>query len=325
VIRLRVLFLIDRAVDHGGAERFAVGLAGALAAKRYELWFCSTREIEPAVADALDRAGVRRLELGRRSKWDAHRFAGLAAVLRRERIDVLHAHMFGSNVWGTIIGRACRVPVVIAHEQTWSYRGEPLRAWLDGHLVGRFATRFVAVSSLDAERMVSVEGVPPEKVVMIPNAYVPRPGALERDLRAELGLDAATPLIGAVSVLRPQKALTVLLEAFSLVLEERPDAHLALAGDGPCRHELRVRARELELDGRVHFSADAATSIRSCAHSMSPRCPRTTREPRWWRLSALPTGRRLSPPRSAVCPTSLPTARPACSFPRVAPMLSPPR
>lgn len=253
MIRLRVLFLIDRAVDHGGAERFAVGLAGALAAKRYELWFCSTREIEPAVADALDRAGVRRLELGRRSKWDAHRFAGLAAVLRRERIDVLHAHMFGSNVWGTIIGRACRVPVVIAHEQTWSYRGEPLRAWLDGHLVGRFATRFVAVSSLDAERMVSVEGVPPEKVVMIPNAYVPRPGALERDLRAELGLDAATPLIGAVSVLRPQKALTVLLEAFSLVLEERPDAHLALAGDGPCRHELRVRARELELDGRVHF------------------------------------------------------------------------
>jgi glycosyltransferase involved in cell wall biosynthesis len=253
VIRLRILHLIDHAVDHGGAERFAVGLALALAAQGHDLWVCSTREIELSVAATLDRGAVRHLNLGRRTKWDVHRFAPLAGLLRRERIDVLHAHMFGSNVWGTLLGRACRVPVVIAHEQTWSYQGDRLRAWLDGHLIGRFATRFVAVSSLDAERMARIEGVPPEKIVMIPNAYVPRSGTRDGDLRAELGLDPSALLIGAVSVLRPQKALTVLLEAFSLVLATVPDAHLALAGDGPCRRELQVRARELSLDGRVHF------------------------------------------------------------------------
>ncbi len=253
MIGLRILFVIDRAVDHGGAERFAVGLAGELACQGHELWMCTTREIEPGVAGVLDRAGVRRLDLARRTKWDVHRFSRLVGMLRRERIDVLHAHMFGSNVWGTLIGRMCRVPVVIAHEQTWSYEGEPLRSWLDGNLIGRLATRFVAVSSLDATRMVSIEGVPPEKVVMIPNAYVPRSSGQNGDLRAELGIDPSTPLIGAVSVLRPQKALSVLLDAFALMLEAMPDAHLAVAGEGPCQRELRRRARELNLDGRVHF------------------------------------------------------------------------
>ena len=32
----------------------------------------------------------------------------------RHRFDVLHSHMFGSNLWGTLVGAACRVPVVIA-------------------------------------------------------------------------------------------------------------------------------------------------------------------------------------------------------------------
>ena len=49
---------------------------------------------------------------------------GLAAAgpaPRRERVDVLHAHKFGSNVWGDRRPLA-GVPVVVAHEQTWSYR-----------------------------------------------------------------------------------------------------------------------------------------------------------------------------------------------------------
>jgi glycosyltransferase involved in cell wall biosynthesis len=253
VKRLRVLFLIDKAVDNGGAERFAVGLATHLPRDRFKVWMCSTREADPPVLRALAEADVTHVHLGRRAKWDVHRFAPLVSLLRRERIDMLHAHMFGSNLWGTLIGRACRVPILLAHEQTWSYQGEPLRRWTDGHVIGRIATRFVAVSTADARRMVTIEGVPAEKVVMIPNAYVPRPGAPNGNLRDELGIDELTPLTTVVSVLRPQKALWVLLEAHARVLDAIPDAHLAIAGDGPCREFLERRAGELGLDGHVHF------------------------------------------------------------------------
>lgn len=251
--RLRILFLIDQVGDNGGAERFAVGLATHLPRDRFELWMCSTRRADPAVAAALTEAGVKHLHLGRQYKWDVHRFARLVRLLRRERFDILHAHMFGSNLWGAIIGRACRVPVIVAHEQTWSYEGSPLRRWLDGRVIGRLATRFVAVSSLDAKRMVSVERVPPEKVVMIPNAYVPRARSVHDDLRRELGIDGSTPLVAVISVLRPQKALSVLLDSYSRVLKAVPDAHLVIAGDGPCRGRLEQHARELELTNTVHF------------------------------------------------------------------------
>lgn len=251
--KIRVLWLIDELALTGGAELFALGLATHLPGDRFDRWFCSTRLADPGMEKVLADAGVEHVHLDRRTKWDFHRFAPLPRVLRRERIDILHAHKFGSNVWGTMIGRAARVPIVLAHEQTWSYEGEPLRRLLDGQLVGRLATRFIAVSSRDAERMSSVEGVPREKVVTIPNAYVPRPPTPDADLRAELGIAPSTPLIGVVAILRPQKALSVLLEAHARLLESVPDAHVVIAGDGESRPELEGLSRQLGTAERVHF------------------------------------------------------------------------
>jgi glycosyltransferase involved in cell wall biosynthesis len=251
--RIRVLFLIDKLVSTGGAEMFAFGLATHLPADRFETWLCSTRVVDAERSAALSEAGVKHVHLDRRTKWDVHRLATLPGLLRRERVDILHAHKFGSNVWGTLLGRAARVPIVLAHEQTWSYQGDPLRRFIDGQLIGRLATRFIAVSWRDAERMSSVEGVPPEKIVMIPNAYVPRPATLDGDLRTELGLERSTPVIGVVAVLRRQKALSVLLRAHLRVLDQIPDAHVVIAGDGECRAELEQLCRELGTTDRVHF------------------------------------------------------------------------
>jgi glycosyltransferase involved in cell wall biosynthesis len=255
--RLRVLSLIDRASDQGGAERFAVGLATHLPRERFESWICSSREPDPATAAAVAATGIPLVTLGRRAKWDVHRMWRFADLLRRERFDVLHAHKFGSNLWGTVIGRACRVPVVIAHEHTWTYEGNPVRVWLDGNVTGRLATRFVAVSAADRERMVTIEGVSRDKVTVIPaTVHIPSLGGTgerDGDLRAELGLASETPVIAIVAVLRPQKAITVLLEAHALVLDRIPDAHLVIAGDGECRQELERRARDLGLEARVHF------------------------------------------------------------------------
>ena len=250
--RVRVLHVIEKAIDSGGAERFAVGLVTHLPPDRFERWLCVTRHADPATSRELADAGVRQIHLQRRAKWDVHRLAGLVGLLRQQRFDVLHAHMFGSNFWGSVIGRACNVPVIIAHEQTWSYEGDRLRRWVDGQVIGRLATRFVAVSAADAERMVALEGVPAEKIVQMPNAYIPRRRG-NGDLRAELGLRSDTPLVGAVAVLRPQKALTVLIDAHALLLQRFPEAHLAIAGDGQCRGEIEQLANQLGIAPSVHF------------------------------------------------------------------------
>jgi glycosyltransferase involved in cell wall biosynthesis len=251
--RLGVLHLINRLTESGGAERFAVGLAVHLPQDRFESCMCVSRGAEDGAVSALADAGIPLISLGRNAKWDVHRLGGLANLIRRGRFDILHAHMFGSNLWGTLIGRACRVPVVIAQEHTWSYEGKPLRVWLDGHVIGRLATRFVAVSGADAERMVTVERVPRAKVVVIPSAYVPSPAGASGGLRAELGLAPDTPLVGTAVVMRPQKALHVLIDAYARVVSALPNAHLVLAGDGECRSDLERQVRELGLQASTHF------------------------------------------------------------------------
>jgi glycosyltransferase involved in cell wall biosynthesis len=251
--RLRVLYMIGFLSQTGGAERFVLGLATNLPRDRFEPWVCAPRGAEPAVAAELAAAGIPLVTLGRRAKWDVHRWVGLPKLLRREHFDILHTHMFGSNLWGSLAGRACRVPVVIAHEHTWSYQGNPLRAWLDGHVIGQLATRFVAVSSSDADRMVTIEGVPAGKVTVIPTAYIPREQTQRGDLRAELGLAPDTPLFGSAAVMRPQKALHVLVQAHARLRALVPDAHLVLAGDGPCQAELERLVADLGLQDSTHF------------------------------------------------------------------------
>jgi len=252
--RTRVLMLVDSLYDGtGGAERFAVGLAAALPPERYEVAVCATRTSEGSLPAGLEAAGVGQFALGRRGRFDVLPFGRLARHLRRARIDVLHCHKFGSNVWGTLIGRAAGVPVVIAHEHTWSYEGQPLRRFLDGRVVGRLAHRFVAVSEADRRRMVQVEHVPEERTLTIPTGYVPRTEAAGGDLRAELGVDDGTPLVGTVAQLRPQKALDVLIDAFARLPEELGSARLVIAGEGPSRADLEQAAARLGVAERVHL------------------------------------------------------------------------
>ena len=67
--------------------------------------------------------------------------------------------------------------MIVAHEHTWSYEGEPLRKWLDGRVTGRLADAFVAVSDRDRKRMIELEKVPADKIVVLPVPFIRRPAA----------------------------------------------------------------------------------------------------------------------------------------------------
>jgi glycosyltransferase involved in cell wall biosynthesis len=244
--------MIDHVGTLGGAERYVEGLAMYMPRDRIEAWVCSTRSGEPQAVRSLREAGIPHVELNRRSRWQAHRLLRLPALLRRERFDVIHAHKFGSNLWGTLFGRACRVPVILAHEHNWSYDGARPRVWLDGQVIGRLATRFIAVSPANRERMITLEGVPADKVLVMPTGYIPHPGP-RGDIRAELGLADGAPVVGVAAGMREEKALDVLLNAHALLVQRVPGAQLVIAGDGPCRGALERQMRGLGIEESVHM------------------------------------------------------------------------
>jgi glycosyltransferase involved in cell wall biosynthesis len=256
--RVRVVTLIDT-LGGGGAEKYARLIATQLNPERFESTLCasrSPRDLDPAATDTLRQladAGVRFLPLGRRAKLDVWVWARLERFLRRERVHVLHAHQFGSNVWGTLVGRMARVPVVLAHEHSWSYEGEPLRRFLDREIVARGVDRFIAISRADERRMTEVEGIDPGRTLYMPIGLPALPAVDDHDVRAQLGIDPGAPVIGAVALLRPQKALDVLLRATALLAREWPGIQLLLVGRGPEQQALERLAQELDIAQAVRF------------------------------------------------------------------------
>lgn len=263
--RLRVVMLIDTLVA-GGAEDFATQLAVHLDPARFRRTLCVSRW----TPDALQRqgaeiefgqlrdAGVEFLGLERplgpaqdlslRRRLSLGAWGPLVRRLRAGEVDVLHAHKFGSNVWAALLGLIARPPVAIAHEQTWSYEGQPLRRFLDRELIARRADAFICVSNLDRKRMIEIERIDPAKIVLVPNAIPTPPPASGPDLRAELGIAEGTPVIGTVCRLSEQKRLDVLLEAINLLRRKFPEARLLIAGDGPERDALEALIANLGLD-----------------------------------------------------------------------------
>jgi glycosyltransferase involved in cell wall biosynthesis len=257
--RLKVLTLTDQLIASGGAERVAMQIATGLDRDRFESVYCASRYVAgaeqiPMVAAAerrMDEAGIRYFGLARGSSLNLASWSPLYRALRQERFDVIHAHMFGSNVWGTLVGRLARVPVVVAHEHTWSFEGKPLRRFVDREVIGRFSHVFVAVSRDDERKMIEIEGVDPGKVLFVPNGIPTPPPPSGADVRAELGIPRDAPVIGTVSVLRPQKALDLLIRAALPLLSELPDLRVLIAGAGPEEEKLTDLVSDLGVGDRV--------------------------------------------------------------------------
>jgi glycosyltransferase involved in cell wall biosynthesis len=228
-----------------------VTVAARLDRRRFEPAVCVSRGPNSSpLSEILEEAGVPIVTLNRTSRYALWNWAPLVGTLRRRRIDLLHAHMFGSNAWGTILGRAAGVPVVIAHEHGSPLEPSRLRAAIDRQLVARAADVLVAVSESDRRRLIDAEGVPRSKVRLVPNGIAPLPAA-RADLREELGIPEGVPVIGTLTVLRPEKALELLVEAAALLKTSFPDLRVLIAGTGPEEERLRRLIAERGLERTI--------------------------------------------------------------------------
>jgi glycosyltransferase involved in cell wall biosynthesis len=242
--KLRVVTVID-ALMTAGAETVATRIALGLDPDRFESVICSTRPSQRQHVEAARAEGIEVLELGRRSKVDVWRWRPLVRLLRSGKVDVVHAHKFGSNVWLALLTpRGRRSPVLVAHEHSWSYEGT-LRRIVDREVIGRRADAIVAVSPSDRTRMIELERIRPEKVVYIPNGIPDRPVGSGERVRAKLGIADSDPVVGTVCGLRPEKELETALRALGRVAPHLPRLRFVVVGDGPERRRLERLAAEL--------------------------------------------------------------------------------
>jgi glycosyltransferase involved in cell wall biosynthesis len=184
-----------------------------------------------------------------RSALDLGRAISLAKALRGS--DILHMHSPRALVLGRLAMLAGRIPtvltthvpaaVMVKRRQMFYRRTETL--------LSRGVDRLIYVSSSAREKACAQSSTLGKKAVWIPNGVTPGPGGLRETTRARLGISSTEVLGICVARLEAQKGIRSLLEAFRDVLGCR----LWLVGEGSERANLKHKASELGLLGRVQF------------------------------------------------------------------------
>lgn len=259
--RPRVLTLsLSAGSGYGGAEKLAFEFALRLDPERFASYLCTIRAPAPAQrrsegrdAQALERGGVRVLTLDQRGPvlLTPRAWARLYALMARESIDVVHAHMPRASVPGALLARLARVPVVVSHEHGSALEGKRLRTFLDREVVARLSTTMIAVSEWDRRNLIAHERIPAELIRVLANGIdsneATAPG------RPELTRTAGVQLIGAVGRLYPEKGYAYLIEAVALLRDSGYGVHCVILGEGPQAGELGALIERLGVGDQVQL------------------------------------------------------------------------
>ncbi len=246
------VLLMARELGHGGSERQLAEMAKSLDRSRFAPHVgCFA---EGTRAAEMRAAGVPILLLPVRSFRSPSAIAGarqLGHYIRDRKIQIVHAFDWPLNIFAAPVARFYRTPVVLTSQR--SHREIRTRAT---HRLLRVTDRIAdgIVVNCEAIRrhLIEDEGVPPGKIRLCYNGIDPeRFPASPRQRPPELA--GASVVIGVVAVLRPEKGLATLVEAFAQVAASRPNARLLIVGSGPMSEVLKDLAARLGVSGRCIF------------------------------------------------------------------------
>lgn len=228
---------------------------------RYTMLFGTLKPMAHGLRDSMEGQGVPTLscDCGSRGTYPLG-ILRLARFLRRERIDILHTHLFEPSVFGLLAGVLAATPMRVMTRHYSDYHTRIRKSWhvrLD-RLCTRLSHGVIAVSQHTADHMVRAEQAPPAKVQVVLNGIdcerVRLPSAEERDrVCRELAADGSYVILVAAR-LHPEKGYEHLFDALPL-LRSRLDRPLTLlvAGTGPFEAAYRERVRALGCGHVVRF------------------------------------------------------------------------
>lgn len=131
-----------------------------------------------------------------------------------------------------------------------------------GHVQGftsaawhRQQSHLIAVSHAVKRHLVN-QGIAPEKFTVLHNAISPDDFYATRDpvlVRAELGAEPNTPVVGTFAHLSPKKGYRELFDAMPAVLRQLPNAQFWIVGEGRLWAELHKTAEQSGVMSNVRF------------------------------------------------------------------------
>jgi glycosyltransferase involved in cell wall biosynthesis len=243
----------------------AARASAELARRGHEVWLGCRRGAEAHVIDRARREGVEHVE---RFEFRGGAVPGPdAADVRRllawlPRVDVVHVHRGKEHWLAAVANRLSRTPrpLVRTRHIVQAVRPHAANRWLY-----RRATALVHTVSEAIRRQYIAGGlVPAERAVTIPGGVdvTSAPAAREERVRASLGADGRTLLVGLVAGLRVMKGHAVAIDAVAGLGPEAERLRVVFVGAGRHAAAIRTAIDRRDLGGRialVGFVSDLAS------------------------------------------------------------------
>jgi len=201
-----------------------------------------------------------------RLAFDALLVFKLFQVVRRHKIDVIHAHNYEGALIGSFVGKLTGIPVIYNAINTMigelaSYNRIRPRALAVGlarvldYVVPRMADMIIADTEELRSFLVS-KGIDPARVVTINSGVWPEmfEGADDSQVRNRFAIDGG-PLVVYTGTLDDFQGIDYLMSAFKIVHERKPDASLLLVANTiDPTHQMKYEKMAVDLGFASQFA-----------------------------------------------------------------------
>lgn len=212
---------------------------------------------------SIEKRGLRVYTLNARSKKQFFSTtARILQILKKEKPDIVHSHLFYPSVLGLALARSLKIRTVLTRHHSDALHALPNRFKRMFYLTiekfnNRNADHIVAPSRMVKKCLVEWERVPDDKVSLIP--YGQTSGRFEtvtddviKNTRIELGMTGHMSLV-CVSRLFDRKGHKYLFEAVAPLVKNGLDARVYLVGEGDYRKTLEQIAADLGILQNIEF------------------------------------------------------------------------
>ncbi|AZT84121.1 glycosyltransferase family 1 protein [Marinobacter sp. NP-4(2019)] len=261
-----ILHLIDT-TGPGGAETVFISLLDKL--KGTEFQNVVVLRGEGWVADQVRSLGLSPHIIDSKGSFNLGYIRALRHLLKAEKVDLIHAHLLGSNVYGALLALICRTPMIATfHGAVDVAAGERfLRTKFS--IIGWGASSVVCVSKRLQYELAERSPLPKHKLKLIYNGVNPEifSRAPATALREELGLSEDATLVVSVGNVRPAKGYEYLVDAAVNMADVDTNTHFIVVGHQreELFNKLKAQVAEAPRQPNIHwlgFRQDVADVLR---------------------------------------------------------------
>lgn len=239
----------------GGAETVFLNLIRNLDTNRFVSHIVLRGE--GWVFDEVLKSGLSPHIIKSSGSFDLKFLFALRRYLKKNKIDIIHSHLFGSNVYCSLVGLITGIPVVSTFHGMVDVDLEDNYLPLKCLIINKGSKKIVFVSENLRKTLSNKMPLNRKKSLVIYNGIDSSQFMEAKDdsLRTELGFTAEDILIGSIGNIRNPKGYDILIKAAAILRSNYPKCRFIIAGEGEndIYKDLTALRKSLGVEGTVKF------------------------------------------------------------------------